>query len=229
MELTPQPQVTRVPSTAERATLQPQVLSSGGNRAFRGAAPDFLRLLIGCSPATRQPIMQRKGDITSSPPIPLPQTSLLWFTSTNNHVGEGQESRTGEVIAPPQPLLIGCGARGCRLAALCTSPSCRYSRHCEEPLATPEPGIRVSRGPGSKMFPVSSETQEELPFPTFSSSPGFFGAPCTLSHGSCSLPYALDYGPDTEEDYYSQQALRSAGQQTLGPRLPSLFIGGHFL
>lgn len=69
-------------------------------------------------------------------------------------------------------MLIGCGARGCRLAALCTSPSCRFSRHCEEPLATPEPGIRVSRGPGSKMFPVSSETQEELSFPTFSLRPG---------------------------------------------------------
>lgn len=26
----------------------------------------------------------------------------------------------------------------------------------------------MSRGPGSKMFPVSSETQEELPFQTFS-------------------------------------------------------------
>ncbi|MEJ1288395.1 carcinoembryonic antigen-related cell adhesion molecule 1 [Cricetulus griseus] len=86
----------RVPSTL-LVTPLPQVpsrLSSpGGNRAFRGAAPDFLTLPIGRSPAPRRPIAER---------------------------------------------------RGCRLAAPRTSPSCRYRRHCEEPLGdararNPEP------------------------------------------------------------------------------------------
>lgn len=41
----------RLDSSAARATRGAHVLSPpGGNRAFRGAAPDFLRLLIGCSP-----------------------------------------------------------------------------------------------------------------------------------------------------------------------------------
>lgn len=37
--------------TAARATPHTHILSPrGGNRAFRGSAPDFLRWLIGCSP-----------------------------------------------------------------------------------------------------------------------------------------------------------------------------------
>lgn len=44
-------QAARVDYTAARATLHAHVLSPpGGNRAFRGAAPDFPRLLIGHRP-----------------------------------------------------------------------------------------------------------------------------------------------------------------------------------
>lgn len=175
--------------------------------------------------ATRQPI--KRGKVTSLmlPSLP-PNFPTPSYRQQQPH-GEGKRVEPGEVIAPPRPLLIGYGARGWRLAAPRTSP-CRYRRHREEPAATPEPGIRVSRGPGSKMLLASSETHEELPFRlffSFFSSHGFFRAPGTLSHGVvvCHVPSTM--GQRRKKTYLPQQELRPAGQQTLRPRLPSLLIG----
>lgn len=61
MPRAPKPEAACVDYIQARTTAHTNVLSPpGGNKAFRGAAPDFLRLLIGRSPG--HPTANKAGE-----------------------------------------------------------------------------------------------------------------------------------------------------------------------